>query len=257
MISSHKSALINGPRISSSKNSSNKFGFSTEQYKKLQIIKAARPLNLKLIVSLNRLKYSKFYFCTLCALIELINVVHNHEKVEISDWQSLITYINQNQSKMLINISETPSAWEKGTFDKQKLCESRKNYFGDVPSETLLYKYCLNSKEIRTILQFMFTVYNFIQDLRKKEKPRKIKKAIMTEQSESDSKNVNKKAEIMSSNDSKLNKNYLSRSTLQSERMSSRKNRNIKSLNANNLETKFDIKHRGSAKHNFRGNLTA
>lgn len=223
MISSNKPNLLNVPRISSSKNSSNKFGFSTEQYKKLQIIKASRLLNLKLIVSLNRLKYTKFYFWTLSAMIELINIVHGQEKADIKDWQTLMTYLSQNQSKLLMDISETPNVWEKNSFDKQSLCDSRRNYFGDVPSETLLYKYCLNSKEIRTILQFMFTVYNYVQDLRKREKPRKIKRAPVTEQSESDSKSAQKKAYILNSNESKLNKNYMSKSDVKSERMSARK----------------------------------
>lgn len=141
MIESNKSNLLKVPRISASKHSSNKFGFSTQQYKKLQIIKASRLLNLKLIVSLNRLKYSKFYFCTLSALVELINIIHANEKAEIKDWQTLITYLSLNQSKILNDISETPNACEKSLFDKQALCDSRKNYFGDVPSETLLFKY--------------------------------------------------------------------------------------------------------------------
>jgi hypothetical protein len=42
------------------------------QYKKLQIIKASRAINLKLIVSLNRLKYTKFYSKVLNAFIEMM-----------------------------------------------------------------------------------------------------------------------------------------------------------------------------------------
>lgn len=75
-IVSRKGSAADVPRISSSKYSSNKFGFSTQQFKKLQIIKSSRTFNLKLITSLNRLKYSKFYFCTLQALVELMNIVH-------------------------------------------------------------------------------------------------------------------------------------------------------------------------------------
>lgn len=101
----------------------------------------------------------------------------------------------------------------------------------------------------------MFTVYNYVNDLRRKEKPRKIKRVIATEQSESGSKSNKKKTCILNSNDSKFIKNYNSNSDAKSERMSVKNDRNIPKLSLKNNQSRLDTVHRGSVKHNFRGNI--
>lgn len=62
VLTSSPPSMFNGSRVSSSRYSQSKFGFSSKQYKKLQIIKSCRPINLKLLVGLNRMKYTKFNF---------------------------------------------------------------------------------------------------------------------------------------------------------------------------------------------------
>lgn len=108
------------------------------------------------------------------AFLELINIVHQKELVQFSDWQSIISYINRNQSILLVDVNDVPTAFEKDQFDKTELCESRKQHFGDTPTEALLYKYCLNYKDIKLILQFLFSVYNFVKDLRSMKRSKRV-----------------------------------------------------------------------------------
>lgn len=107
------------------------------------------------------------------AFVELINIVHQKQQVEFPDWNSIISYINRNQSILLVDVNDVPTAFEKDQFDKTKLLESRKQHFGDTPTEALLYKYCLNYKDIKLILQFLFSVYNFVKDLRSLKKTKR------------------------------------------------------------------------------------
>jgi hypothetical protein len=126
------------------------------------------------MVNLNRLKYSKFSLNVLKAFVELDEIIYQKEKTELTDWKSVILHINKNQSHILIDISDIADICEAGKFDKHKLEESRKMFFGDTPTESVLLKYCLNSKEIRSILQFLFSVYNFYNDLRRCKSKNKI-----------------------------------------------------------------------------------
>lgn len=109
ILTSSPPSILGRSRLSSRKQESNKFGFSTKQYKKLQIIKSCRPINLKLIVGLNRLKYTKFNYFVLKAFLELISIVHEKEEIDTPDWESVISYINKNQSMLLIDINNTPT----------------------------------------------------------------------------------------------------------------------------------------------------
>ena len=67
------------------------------------------------------MKYNKFYFTVLKAFNELIEIVHNKVHIEILDWPSMIAHLQRIQSKLLININETPNAMEKDNFDKKIL----------------------------------------------------------------------------------------------------------------------------------------
>ena len=167
MINSRPSSILKNPRMSSNRPSANKFGFSTEQYKKLQIIKSARQINMKLMMTLNRLKYNKFHLAVLKAFYELLEIVHNKNHAEIVDWRTMILTLYKQQSKIIIEVNEVANLVEKGDFDEDRLCESRKLYFKDTQTETSLYKHCMGSKEIRSMLQFLFSVYNYVRDLRK------------------------------------------------------------------------------------------
>jgi hypothetical protein len=119
------------------------------------------------MVNLNRSKYSKFSLNVLKAFVDLDEIIYQKDKTELTDWKSAILHINKNQSNILIGISDIADICEAGEFEKHKLEESRKMFFGDTPTESVLLKYCLNSKEIRSILQFLFSVYNFYNDLRR------------------------------------------------------------------------------------------
>ena len=191
-MSKNQSPVLKNPRIGSSRHSTSKFGFSTQQYKKLQIIKAARQINLKLLVSINRLKYNKFYMVVLQAFNELVEIVHQKPHLDIIDWQSMIMHVYRNQSKLILDINEVANLVESGEFEKQKVIESRQIYFGSTPSETSLYKHCTGSKEIRVLLQFNFSVYNYIKDLRKKVKPRKVQQQNSVQSSATKSNKSNK-----------------------------------------------------------------
>jgi len=202
------SYAINGRRNDSQTSlKNNKFGFSTLQYQKMQITKSSRAINLRLIVSLNRLKYSKFYFNVLKALVDTLSIINCKEPIVIRDWQSIISYIHRYQSTILIDVDHATALCEKGTFDKEKLANSRKNYFGDAVSETWLLKHWLNSKQIRSIVQFLFSIYNYVQDLRKR-KPRRYKNSV-TSSDDKATMNKSRKALLLYSNESKkmLSKN--------------------------------------------------
>ena len=124
-IHSSPGSVINNSRWSSKKSNS-KFGFSNKQYRKLQIIKTSRLINLKLIVSLNRMKYSKFYQNVLKAFLECLNISHKREAVNLEEWEEIILYINRNQSKILNSIANISDLVEKEDFEKLSLWESRK-----------------------------------------------------------------------------------------------------------------------------------
>lgn len=138
MVGSSPQSALNESKISSA---SNKYGFSNKQYNKLQIIKNSKIINFKLMVSLNRLKYNKFSLNVLKAFIELDEIIYQKDKSELSDWKSVILHINKNQSQILIGINDIAEQCESGKFDKYKLMESRKLYFGDTPTDSILLKY--------------------------------------------------------------------------------------------------------------------
>lgn len=127
-------------------------------------------INLKLVVSLNRIKYSKFNQKVLKAFLECLHISQNREGIEAEEWEEIIKYINQNQSNILNDVTNLTNVVENDTFEKNQLWESRKHYFGETPTEAVLFKYCLNSKEIKLILQFLFSVYNYFKDLRRRRK---------------------------------------------------------------------------------------
>lgn len=106
IMTSSPGSLLKGPK-GWTKRSQQKFGFSSKQYKKLQIIKASRAINLKLIVSLNRLKYTKFYSKVLVAFIEMMCILYNKDEIDAHQWQDLISYIHKNQSSLLVEINNS------------------------------------------------------------------------------------------------------------------------------------------------------
>lgn len=93
------------------------------------------------MVSLNRLKYNKFSLNVLKAFIELDEIIYLKDKAELSDWKSVLLHLNKNQSQILIGINDIAEQCESGKFDKYKLMESRKLYFGDTPTDSILLKY--------------------------------------------------------------------------------------------------------------------
>ena len=115
--------------------------FLINSINKLQVIKTSRLVNLRLLVSLNRVKYSKFNLKVLKAFIELLSIVHKSDQVEINEWEGVLSHIRKNQSKILTDISNISEMVEKENFDKQDIWQSRKAHFGETPTEALLFKY--------------------------------------------------------------------------------------------------------------------
>jgi len=115
--------------------------FLINSINKLQVIKTSRLVNLRLLVSLNRVKYSKFNLKVLKAFIELLSIVHKSDQVEINEWEGVLSHIRKNQSKILTDISNISEMVEKENFDKQDIWQSRKTHFGETPTEALLFKY--------------------------------------------------------------------------------------------------------------------
>lgn len=123
-----------------------------------------KSMSLNLLSSLVHLKYTKFYFCTIWALIDTICIVNSKDTVFFEDWQSVILFVKQNQLKLHSEVTNTHYWLQKMKFDQSKLAESRFNYFGRIQSENELLKDCQNSKEIRTILKFIFCIYRYTEN---------------------------------------------------------------------------------------------
>ena len=64
------------PLCGSAKSSggSNKFGFSTMQYKKLQIIKTTRQLNMKILLEVTRTMPNRFYTTVMKCLLAVLRI---------------------------------------------------------------------------------------------------------------------------------------------------------------------------------------
>jgi hypothetical protein len=248
-----QTSTIPPPRISSTRHSTNKFGFSTQQYKKLQIIKAARQINLKVLMSVNRLKYTKFYFVTLKAFHELIEIVFGKTHVEVIDWQSMVMHMYRHQTRLLVEINQIASLVEKSEFELDQVVKSRRAHFGETPSETSLFKHCMGSKEIRAILQFNFSVYNYVKDFRKKVKPRKVKPTSVKSSASKPVKSNN--ASLLNSNEIKRNRpNKYTPIKLKNSRSSAKMSNRHKVSKMKNLNSISGSDKKPRPKHNFIGN---
>lgn len=75
--------------------------------------------------------------------------------------------MDQNNTTIIGFVGDIPDIVEKGEFEKEDLNNSRSRYFGDVPTEAVLLKYCIGMKEMKVVLQFLFSVYNYVKDLRR------------------------------------------------------------------------------------------
>ena len=92
------------------------------------------------------------------------------------------------------------------TLTKNKLFDSKSSYFGGTKSENELLKYWQNSKEIRSILKFIFSIYKYAENNCVKEM--KINDAsFITEQPESKTIFEQKKSMIINSSDYNSNMN--------------------------------------------------
>ena len=80
---------------------------------------ASKPLNLKILEKLASLKYTKFYFWTIWAMLEAISIVHSRDFISFNDWYSMILFISQNQLKILSEINDIQYKILKNNFDKK------------------------------------------------------------------------------------------------------------------------------------------
>jgi hypothetical protein len=110
-----KQAGYKSPGASSSKSDngdSSKFGFSTLQYKKLQVIKAVRNLNMKVFLEVTRTLPNKFYTTVLKALLHLLRTVRGSALDEseelMDDHEAVIEFIKDRHYTLLQDASKLP-----------------------------------------------------------------------------------------------------------------------------------------------------
>ena len=166
-----KSAGYKSPGAASAKsdNDESKFGFSTLQYKKLQVIKSVRGLNMKVFLEATRTLPNKFYTTVLKALLHLLRTVRGtslHEEEElIDDHESAVEFIKDRHYILLQDAGKLPVMLESQPESRSaEVFEQRQLYFHKFKQEKDLYKYCLKSKEIKAFLQVIFAAYAYCEE---------------------------------------------------------------------------------------------
>ena len=146
-----------------------KFGFSTLEHKKLQIIKSARALHTKTFLEAVRTMPNRFYTnvlkCFLHILRELRGGPLDESEVVMKEHEEVMNFVKDRHFKLM---KETQSAsnrvQEMPKSDLQLVLNLKKEYFHKYKYEKDLHKYCQKSKEIRQFLSFIFAVFNFSQE---------------------------------------------------------------------------------------------
>ena len=212
-------------------------------------------VNLKLLSSLVHLKYTKFYFCTICALIDTICIVNNKDVIFFEDWQSMILYISQNQLRMQSEISNSQYSLQRMKFDLIKLAESRLNYFGNIKSENELLKEWQNSKEIRSILKFIFSIYRYVENNKRKDKNTTCITSFISDHSDNKTAWEQKQSMISSSNDLNSSRNVLTPTHAPHSSKFTKASTQWKTPTNKSENNRIDYLHRGSVKYEYKNKI--
>lgn len=141
-------------------------GFTSKEYKKLQIIKRAREITVQFLENLGILE-SRFNTKVIKALLEVIRILTKDREMKIkigsilgnSSFSDLLKFLKSEKASIAEFLNSSANLVEKGEFDKEELLRARKRYFGEVKTESVLFKYCLGVTEVKVILQFLFSVF--------------------------------------------------------------------------------------------------
>ena len=172
----------------SSTNASSKYGFSRQEYRKLQLIKAVRSISLKTFIELreNRKpgRATQLIGRSFCMLM---NELGDREPLTFDDWEEVAQYLRDNSAHMPAEVLHVIQRVESGAYSFDHIREIRAFCGDELFAETVQARPTV-SKEVRGLGQFVKDCIQYIYAIENARAPKALDASQLAKQSVAETK---------------------------------------------------------------------